>query len=1071
MRWLHLSDIHFTPNTSNRRDTKQLQEKLLDYIQANHIRVDHLFLTGDYRDAKHSADKGNEYDMAEDVKAAADFIRKIAESAGVKKDKSMVHLVPGNHDMTRCGCETKSKDARNNQAKNNVQKECKNGCVNKPIIDGYNVKTGRFSEDKTKDSANKTKLFDRFGFYKQLRDELEASGVKSQLHNNRRLHGVRCDRDEDFNLLYLNTAITCYGDKDHDRGGDNDHGRLVIGNNDLYDALLEIEKQNPGKPTIVLAHHSMDYFRHDEREVVRNLFNDSQVLLYLCGDTHRSLLRTTNGVIEVTIGCLKTDDDVETVFSEGALLKGNKLSITAHEWRRGNWIKYRQLNGDIARAIKKQGLKSKTWRNYMWILFFVGLFVVAGFFLRFLYVHPEIEKAKLDIAQLPGLNGGWWFEETPWLIPPVREKLMRKLDWSVWHAAIKDQDGKELNVFDSHIPGVHDSLQSIVVPYSKEKGIMDHIPILKRINNKLSKEQSDLVGVLQKLSPKVHETDRGEVHVDNKGVLEKLEDARKAFEDKIDKNKAVDLHTLANLYHRIYLLSDSKSKRDESVKEAFKNYDEALVKYQKKNLKPLEVLCKGDRLRLKYLTDQNHEPVYEEYLKLFIADETLSSLFKIELRTSISDYLRLKGEFEKAMDSQKAAKEGLKESKDSKMSILDHPLAAYVYEREAWTFMDQWKITEAAKSFTIAEMYRNNNYRANPQNQQAYIYVLHNRHGLAMTSRYLNATDEAKTMYEKIRNDIEKEIEDAKAIIKVIIADDKNKGNNEIKKHSNITKYWLDIHERAANTPERLADCMFYGGAASGEGKEKFEVMAKNYKVAAKQYEVAQLYSNVPVMKMKQAIMLMLTGKQDDLSQGREAYHEAIKKAEECNMDDMYNRIRYVLLRELAEAVLEMKEQKGKSCKLTVFANELDPMRGNSKFSFIKSEQRDKKLVGQEDVVMEEVDQEDKKDVVIDWSYQLVRENFEIYLFTIELLLKDGCLDDVKKNLRHNLEKVLATVQAKNRDNTEIRFLEAYKKRTGLLQDSPKPSPSPKPTPASRKPCPPNPSCPPTNDHCVSQPS
>ena len=85
MRWLHLSDIHFCPEMDG-REARQLKDQLPEYIADNINRVDHVFLTGDYRDAS------KKDDIITEVKAAAKFIKEIANSVGVTDAKN-IHLV------------------------------------------------------------------------------------------------------------------------------------------------------------------------------------------------------------------------------------------------------------------------------------------------------------------------------------------------------------------------------------------------------------------------------------------------------------------------------------------------------------------------------------------------------------------------------------------------------------------------------------------------------------------------------------------------------------------------------------------------------------------------------------------------------------------------------------------------------------------------------------------------------------------------------------------------------------------------------------------------------------------
>lgn len=298
MRWLHLSDLHCAPENDG-RNTLQLRTKLVDYLKNEEIRADYLFLTGDYRHAGHL---GVSEDS--DAEQAAEFILQLAKAAEVPRDH--IFLVPGNHDLTRtgdCGRITR------------IQKE-------------YDIDSGKFQTD------DMTFLLERFSFFQVLIQKLRAAGAKPlwpdtlmPLHLGASLDG--------FNLLLLNTCLLCNSDEER--------GKLLVGNYDLYSALCKMRAQD--QPTIVLAHHGLDNFREDEKRVVEQIFQDSSVCLYLCGDAHFPWPRRNNDLLEVTMGCLVQQQNTRTVFSVGELKDGD-CSIEAHEWDTSlsEWGEYSQFN-------------------------------------------------------------------------------------------------------------------------------------------------------------------------------------------------------------------------------------------------------------------------------------------------------------------------------------------------------------------------------------------------------------------------------------------------------------------------------------------------------------------------------------------------------------------------------------------------------------------------------------------------------------------------------------------------------------------------------------------------------
>ena len=286
MRWIHLSDIHYNPGTEKNRNTNQLRKKLPQYIRDNGIVADEIFITGDFRNATAPCD--DEESLVNDT---VDFIMEIANSAKIA-DPSHIHIVPGNHDLTRSETSPSIKEIRYS----------------------YDVNEGCFTTDIL------SQLISRFGFFVSVNNKLHRDNPwwsKELLP----LHVYKCYPD--YTVLYLNTSLTC--------GDSEDRGNLVIGNSELYRALEEIKTHSPEMPIIVLAHHAPELFSMAEKDAVERLFVDYQVLLYLCGDAHRITCRKVNKVLEYTIGCMTFDKEIQVTFAHGELT-GNTHSVTAHFW-------------------------------------------------------------------------------------------------------------------------------------------------------------------------------------------------------------------------------------------------------------------------------------------------------------------------------------------------------------------------------------------------------------------------------------------------------------------------------------------------------------------------------------------------------------------------------------------------------------------------------------------------------------------------------------------------------------------------------------------------------------------
>jgi len=324
MRWLHLSDIHYNPKRDG-ASAAEMRERLPKYLEELGVHADELFVTGDFRHAKYQKDADG------DAEQVVEFIWEVAKSVGIVSEKN-IHIVPGNHDLTRDNG-TKAKKAVNEERVKGIREK-------------YDATKGLFLSDKGKDKDKKF-LLSRFGFFERVERALHPANSVwpaglSPLHTHFYLE------KENIVLLYLNTAIACGTDKD-------EYGRLVIGNDDLRQELKKIKDEHPTSPIIVLAHHGMGNFTEAERRRLTLWCRNHQIRLYLCGDSHKIWHQGEWGkeMLEITVGCMTYDKDesgrADAVFSVGEWTDGGATSITAYKWDfdYDGWDPYNSFNRSV----------------------------------------------------------------------------------------------------------------------------------------------------------------------------------------------------------------------------------------------------------------------------------------------------------------------------------------------------------------------------------------------------------------------------------------------------------------------------------------------------------------------------------------------------------------------------------------------------------------------------------------------------------------------------------------------------------------------------------------------------
>ena len=88
MKWLHISDIHYTLSGF---DSKKIKEKLLEKLHFLNLTLDFILITGDCLYQCEGTQK--------EIKELADFIKSIARKCNCSPRR--IYICPGNHDVSR----------------------------------------------------------------------------------------------------------------------------------------------------------------------------------------------------------------------------------------------------------------------------------------------------------------------------------------------------------------------------------------------------------------------------------------------------------------------------------------------------------------------------------------------------------------------------------------------------------------------------------------------------------------------------------------------------------------------------------------------------------------------------------------------------------------------------------------------------------------------------------------------------------------------------------------------------------------------------------------------------------
>jgi tetratricopeptide (TPR) repeat protein len=388
--------------------------------------------------------------------------------------------------------------------------------------------------------------------------------------------------------------------------------------------------------------------------------------------------------------------------------------------------------------------------------------------------RPVPENTAL--MTLPGLNGDWWFHESPWLLPLVRtalsEYLARKMDAGKVAELLNSPDVAATR------KALRDAYEEIVRP-----SWWTGPPVETGIRTGSS------VGAGLRAGPEVL------YQLGNWRGGELRESEQAALLDGV--KAAGDPHSLAVLQHHF------------GIKEAEANYKLALSEYEKQRPRSVGryAACLVDYGRW-IAGHGNHRQACARFqlARDLVTDSRVAPLFHIDAWCVEADARRRLGEWRQAEKCLKAAETIARERLGD-----SHPLMSHIHRRFAWMYMDQWKLTLARKHFEEANRTARLLARSDPDAAsvrvasgvpdlrkrklgfRARVFLHHNNHGLAMCSRYTGDSADAVRRYRKLQQAISAELRSTTAPAAV-----------------------LALKGRLLNTMERLADCYLFTAKPQG---------------------------------------------------------------------------------------------------------------------------------------------------------------------------------------------------------------------------------------------------------------
>ncbi len=364
------------------------------------------------------------------------------------------------------------------------------------------------------------------------------------------------------------------------------------------------------------------------------------------------------------------------------------------------------------------------------------------------------------IETLPGLNGNWWLDETPWLLPSVRSGL--------FHAIEEDGIPPGVSLDDAEIDSIRDLRQQ-----SNTDSIQNRI---REITNRIivhhsSNRRSSFFSL---------EGDDPETLDENK-LRSKFENIAQWHQASGQPTSPIDLHVQAVARHKQGRFTEA----EELYRKTLAGLEEGST--QSATISPIEAsghisLVWADYGELLYTMGRYDDAS----LQFRLASESITgpieefAEFIVYSRCRESDSLR------KSVDGRSQASEALKAAEPAVAQLpTDHPLVAFFHERQGWLALDEWQASAAAKSFRLAIAQRQKNIDAG--NRRAPFFLYFDEQGLAMAERLQGELEASRLRLEQLANRVEKARTEPKRL--------------SAKQRSELESRYLNALERQADVP------------------------------------------------------------------------------------------------------------------------------------------------------------------------------------------------------------------------------------------------------------------------------
>lgn len=356
------------------------------------------------------------------------------------------------------------------------------------------------------------------------------------------------------------------------------------------------------------------------------------------------------------------------------------------------------------------------------VLFF-GMLGFGGYFAYRHAVNKPFLRLRDQLAVLPGLNGGWWFHEIPWYTPYARERLISTIRCG--DRQVGDESLQNLSdlFYSDQTTKLYNQLNAIVQSQDDRFDFEDGDTVRQEVSQQIYE------AMLARSKPSSQDYENG--------LLAALDSLSDLVEEK--RAKATDFHLIAVLHHGLAQWDQAS----EYYFKAMDAYGEGSQLYS---------LARNDHARM--LLDSKR---YSEAIVSFGQElRSPSSPHWAVLATCLQAEAAYRRPGASSDPTLAQPRKIMEHAWRSSKLVSNHPLHAYLYERQGWILNEAWRFREALLAFdrskAIVTMQMGFPDDPNPFLAELEIWA---RQGEATATNFSKGTEAASLLYHKLVDEID----------------------------------------------------------------------------------------------------------------------------------------------------------------------------------------------------------------------------------------------------------------------------------------------------------------------------